>query len=463
MVVLAVLSWSALVRAGAGAAAQATIRLRPSHGPPTSVTTVSGRGFGPTEKVRLSFDGAVLGLAMTDADGSFAKGITVPSSALPGGHTATATGQRSGRSAWAPFTIRTDWRDFRFDVANTGFNPYENVLDPSNVSRLQLGWVGPAARSHFPQVTSPVVAKGVLYVGGWGSFRTYALDAATGAERWAAGIDGAAATSPAVAGGIVYVPTTDESQRAWFDAVDAATGHIMWTAGDNIDGMVSTPTVVGTTVFDELDCLCAFDAGTGTLKWSDPFYGQGAPAFARGVVYATELRGVVHAVDAATGAVIWTYPTGDTVWSQAAVSGGSVYVGSDDGFVYALDAATGQLRWKQATGGPIQGGPAVAEGVVYAGSEDGSLYAFEASTGTMIWSAAIGSLGSSTPAVADGVVYAGTEDGMLVAVDAATGDVLWSYRIDDPPYWNASSPIVADGRLYYVGSQVFAFQLGQRP
>ena len=51
---------------------------------------------------------------------------------------------------------------------------------------------------------------------------------------------------------------------------------------------------------------------------------------------------------------------------------------------------------------------------------------------------------------------------MLIAVDAATGDVLWSYRIDDPPYWNASSPIVADGRLYYVGSQVFAFQLAPR-
>jgi outer membrane protein assembly factor BamB len=99
---------------------------------------------------------------------------------------------------------------------------------------------------------------------------------------------------------------------------------------------------------------------------------------------------------------------------------------------------------------------------VYAGSAEGSLYALEATTGTMIWSVAVGSLGASSPAVANGVVYAGTEDGMLIAVDAATGDVLWSYRVGPPRAQKPSSPIVADGRLYYVGAAVFAFQLAPR-
>ena len=55
------------------------------------------------------------------------------------------------------------------------------------------------------------------------------------------------------------------------------------------------------------------------------------------------LDGKVYALNAATGALVWSYTTGDEVSSSPAVAGGVVYVGSLDGKVYALNAATGAL------------------------------------------------------------------------------------------------------------------------
>src|SRR5438552_726876 len=47
----------------------------------------------------------------------------------------------------------------------------------------------------------------------------------------------------------------------------------------------------------------------------------------------------------------WVAPTGDIVFSSAAVVNGVVYVGSFDDKLYALDAATGGVHWTTATSG----------------------------------------------------------------------------------------------------------------
>jgi outer membrane protein assembly factor BamB len=52
-----------------------------------------------------------------------------------------------------------------------------------------------------------------------------------------------------------------------------------------------------------------------------------------------------------------------------------VYVGSNDNNIYALNARTGAKLWSYATGGPVGSSP-VADGVVYVGSRDGNVYAF---------------------------------------------------------------------------------------
>ena len=49
------------------------------------------------------------------------------------------------------------------------------------------------------------------------------------------------------------------------------------------------------------------------------------------------------------GEVLWSYTTGDHVFSSPAVVGGRVYVGSFDDKVYCLDAVTGAHVWNYTT------------------------------------------------------------------------------------------------------------------
>ncbi len=95
--------------------------------------------------------------------------------------------------------------------------------------------------------------------------------------------------------------------------------------------------------------------------------------------------------------------------SSPAVVNGVVYVGAADGNVYALNASTGAKLWSYATGGEVESSPAVANGVVYVGSDDDNVYALNASTGAKLWSYTTGSIVDSSPAVANGVVYIGSD------------------------------------------------------
>jgi outer membrane protein assembly factor BamB len=62
--------------------------------------------------------------------------------------------------------------------------------------------------------------------------------------------------------------------------------------------------------------------------------------------------------------------------SSPAVANGIIYVGMDDHYVYALNAKTGAKLWSYLTGNNVDSSPAVSNGVVYVGSKDGKVYAF---------------------------------------------------------------------------------------
>ncbi|HYK36730.1 PQQ-binding-like beta-propeller repeat protein [Alloacidobacterium sp.] len=194
------------------------------------------------------------------------------------------------------------------------------------------------------------------------------------------------------------------------------------------------------------------------LKWKiGPYYTlsniQSSPAVVNGVVYFGSDDHNLYAVNASTGARLWTYTTGGFVNSSPAVVNGVVYFGSGDDNVYALNASTGALLWKQANGGSGAFSPAVVNGVVYIGCGQ-SLCALNASTGAELWTytsivSFVTALSASPPAVVNGVVYFGADDGYVYALNASTGAKLWSSLIANGVY---SSPAVANGVVFISGS-----------
>ena len=72
---------------------------------------------------------------------------------------------------------------------------------------------------------------------------------------------------------------------------------------------------------------------------------------------------------------MWSYSTWGCADSSPIIANGIVYVGCNDHNIYALDAGTGAKVWSYLTG-DFWASPAVANGIVYVGSGDHSIYAF---------------------------------------------------------------------------------------
>jgi len=308
--------------------------------------------------------------------------------------------------------VATNGIMFGFDAQHTHFNPFEHMLNPTTVGGLTKKWTY-STGSHI--ISSPAVAGGVVYVG-ISYNHMYALDAATGKIKWAYSTGASQVNdSPAVVGGVVYVGSSEDHTLY---ALDAATGKKKW-AYQTRGPIISSPAVVGGVVYvgSEDGNVYALDAASGTKKWAYHIghYIDSSPAVAGGVVYVGSDDGNVYALDAASGAKKWAYRTGDVVYSSPAVVGGAVYVGSDDGNVYALDAASGAKKWAYQTGSSAMFSPTVANGVVYVGSNDRNVYALDATSGAKKWIYRTGFDVESSPAVADGVVYVGAGDGNVYA------------------------------------------------
>lgn len=425
------------------------ITLDPAKGPPTSQVTVRGAHFGPYETVQLRLDAVTVAFSSTDELGDFSQGFQVSRETTPGAKTVTATGLSSGRSAEAQFKVQTDWARFRFDNRNSGYNPFENVLNKYNVAGLVEAWT---ATTGGAVNSSPTVANGVVYVG-CEDGQLYAFDAATGLkpDGWTNPTTGNEIHSgPTVADGVVYVNSLAGTTYAF----DAGTGDKLWEADSG--GTYSSPTVANGKVYvvsGDRKALVAYNTADGAELWSSTpaIFLAGTPALADGLVYANLIiDGKIYPYNADTGA--WSDPpiavSAQLGNASPAVVNGIVYFGTS-GF-HAFNAATGAKLWSGAEGG--RSSPAVASGVVYVGGRDGKLHAYEADTGTTPagWTdPTIGDYISSSPAVANGVVYVGSDDSKLYAFDAASGKELWTATTGSYVF---SSPAVADG-MVFVGSE----------
>jgi outer membrane protein assembly factor BamB len=212
--------------------------------------------------------------------------------------------------------------------------------------------------------------------------------------------------------------------------------------------------------------LHALDAATGQELWtfpSDALPGDHAwtsPPVANGVVYFGVNRPipVVYGVNATTGQEIWhhTGPVANIV-SSPALESDRIYVAFTDGTIRALDATNGQVIWSVTHPGGAYSSPAVAGGRLYIAIHNSGLLALDANTGSELWLAPIPGPQWSSPAVENGRVFVGSrDDHKLYAFDAVTGNTLWTATTSD---WVQTSPAVADGVVYIANNSgnLYAF------
>ncbi len=332
---------------------------------------------------------------------------------------------------------------FRYDAAHSGnFTPVAGVTG----TRATQLWNFTTGNGVY---SSPAVADGVVYVGGYDG-NMYALNAANGVKLWnySTGRQGVY-SGPAVVNGIVYFGCDDHNMYALW----AANGAKIWNFTTR-SVIYSSPAVAdGVVYFGSYDHdIYALDAATGAKIWNYTTRDilSTSPAVSGGVVYAGSWDRNLYAINAATGSKIWNFTTGAMLSCTPSVAGNIVYFGANDHNVYALWTANGAKLWNFTTGDDVRPGVAVVNSVVYASSSDGNVYALNAINGTKRWNFTRPppSDEESSVAVANGIVYVGSDNGNLYALNAATGAKIWNYTTGGGI---RSSPAVVNG-VVYVGS-----------
>lgn len=200
------------------------------------------------------------------------------------------------------------------------------------------------------------------------------------------------------------------------------------------------------------DSMYAINATTGKSRWVVPCKVGTTPTIEDGIVYVGSWDHNLYALDAATGALKWKYPTDDNVITTPIVYNNFVYIGSLDGNMHALDATTGAPKWKYSIGfAPID--PTRVFGTLFIGSLHGDVAAINAFTGKQVWRIKTKEVSENpTFDFATNNVYINSNDGILYAFNALSSFI--NARITINPY-GGSSPTINNGVVYVVSGGPF--------
>ena len=132
---------------------------------------------------------------------------------------------------------------------------------------------------------------------------------------------------------------------------------------------------------------------------------ESSPLVDHGTVFFGSQSGLVYALNAHDGTVVWTYHAGGAVKASPSLMGGVLYFGDYSGHVQAISEQSGRRLWISGSGGALLGSgtfystAAVDYGRVFLGNTDGRIYAYDASTGRLDWAVQTGAYVYASPAV----------------------------------------------------------------
>ncbi len=337
---------------------------------------------------------------------------------------------------------------------------------PSTVSALDAGsgalrW----ASTIGAQVQNvPVVDQETLYVGA-NDQKVYALNAGDGHVRWKASISGqphVITLQDGVLYGDIDQNTGTHFTRGPIFALNASNGSIKWLSSISASFYGLVDNVIYAATADNQ--LYALDAAHGSVRWqfqmAAPF---GGLKVAQGQVYVLSAKRsagtpsvVLDVLNANTGVLQWRYPTDPKdleTLSLVDAANGAVYLVSSQQqnlattpVALALNATDGSLLWHYQVTAPATSFTASTsdETSIYLGTDNGQLIALNAADGTQHWQANVATSLLNIDLIDSGAMYITVSGEGIIALNLSSGAVLWRYQ--SPDYVSISS--AKDGTLY---------------
>ena len=354
------------------------------------------------------------------------------------GHVDTLPGPTTGTPAWVFKDEEPMAVDFSSSPAVVGNRLYIGSAHGSifslggatyciDTESQQILW---RHTSPTPIFSSPAVAGGRVYIGeGYhhdSDCHLRCLDAHTGEQIWSFQTTSHVESTPFISQGKLYFTAGADGVYC----IDALEGEQIWhypAVHADMSPVLHQGKVYFGTGYGDYK-IYAVDAQTGAEVWSKrmPYPVWGSPSADEGIVFfglgrgnfsesAPIPAGKVVALDAETGDSVWEHEAEDAVLTAIAVQNGSVTFGSRDGYVYSLQSTDGKLNWKTDLGGPVVSSPAVTMDTVYAATKNGYIYALSTVDGKVQWEFDTRIMNRnielySSPAVANGLLYIGSSD-----------------------------------------------------
>jgi outer membrane protein assembly factor BamB len=147
-------------------------------------------------------------------------------------------------------------------------------------------------------------------------------------------------------------------------AIRASDGTLLWQYPINKGGysfadwlQVENGVVYASAIDAEnsgnLGYFYALQSSNGSVIWQDKVSGSPSGAMlSNGVIYSSvsDISGsAVYALHANDGGLFWSYPIGGTVFGGPILVGTTIYIGAGNGMLYALRADNGAVVWHYLT------------------------------------------------------------------------------------------------------------------
>ncbi len=235
------------------------------------------------------------------------------------------------------------------------------AFDPATGNRL---W-STALTQQYEFTSPPVAAQGIVATQGAGDGSTiFALNESDGAIAWTQGTDAGGFGTVALSVDGIY-----ESQPCQTYDFALPTGLAVWAQNTGCDGGGgATPVVANGSVYSPIDTPpyngTLYAAETGAVLGT--FAADVAPAVTETAAYMLQSQ-TLRSISVSNNQINWSFAGDGSLVTSPIVVNNYVFVGSSTGNLYALDATTGAQVWTKSLGAAIPASPGYAPSLPYTG------------------------------------------------------------------------------------------------
>lgn len=312
----------------------------------------------------------------------------------------------------------------------------------------------------------PAIYGGTVYISSFDG-TLYALDAVSGKMHWKSFIGGTLVSAPAATEDVVVIGSTSGAVAC----LRRRDGRMMWKT------QLPPPVFASAGVYEDMVCTAGGDGkiyglslhdGRRLWEFQTGMFVQSRIVAVQGMFIAGCWDNQVYALDARSGVLQWKQRFGRSFYYAPAIGspatdGVRIVIPSNDGVLHAMRARTGEVLWELASAQGNSFGypsPLLEDGVVYCGAlgARGLVYAVDVRTGQPRWVAETGRMMYDNGcASAQGVIFTASVDGVVYWIEKTRGRVVQRYQMTEGHVFCAPT---SDAERFVIGSmngKVYAF------